>query len=188
MPQSTIYCNTVSAQLKAIIDANAPLSALWKAKYNADVVVAIDNAHMWDIAANMVDRPRAILSFADQTMRGDEGVADVMLRVYNEYECMITRQRGYTNYPGDALIGQAGTPSGGNPAQGSDYGSFYDLVEAGRDAIITTTITNDPTIEMPIYARGIQRVPYDSSLKIYGYIVKFAIGTQLTPGTVTGTS
>jgi hypothetical protein len=183
--QTTQFCNIVSRQLLALTaDANGPMTT-WANTYNGNVIVAIDTTHMWEIGSNMVDRPRAIFAFSDQVVRGSEAVADVCFRVWNEFECLVTRMKGQTVRPGTALTGPSGTPA--NPPQpGSDYGPFYDVVEAARDAILATEII-DEMVEMPVYYRGMARVPYDGSNKIYGYLLRFAIGTQLTVGSIIGT-
>lgn len=144
-----------------------------------EVLIAIDHSQMWEIAANSQDFLVVILCFESQEIRGGEEMQDVSGRVYNHFQAMVRRGRGYDQDVGTDL---AGTPPGG-ANQGSSP-PFYDLVEQVRDAIRTMDISDPtspfgPTNEAPVWFTGIEKVPYDPQVPIYGYLINFKVGTEI---------
>jgi len=144
----------------------------WAEPEGGSVSVAIDSAHMWELGAIDQESPRVILSFTEQRPRVDDPrVQDVLNRVDNFFEAMVTRGRGYEERVGDALVGLAD----GAPARMAR--PLHDLVEEAVATIQACTI-DDVDVEMPIWYRGTERVPYNPHEPIYGYIITFSIGTQ----------
>lgn len=159
---------TITEQILAVRDGLKN----WAEALGGEVVIAIDSAQMWDIAVISQDFPRVILCFDEQEVRGE--ASDVLGKVYNHFHAMVTRQRGYDQDVGTDLAGSDGANQGSSPP-------FYDLVEQARDAIRLTQITDpgDPDTEQPVWYKGTDKVPYDPDVPIYGYIIKFCIGTNI---------
>ena len=142
----------------------------WAQQTGGDVVIAIDTTQMWEVASLSQDHPCAIIAFESQEVRGEHS-SDLLGKVYNHFVALITRQRGYDENPGVDLAGVA--PMGGT--QGGSI-PFYDLVEQARDAIRNCSVQDD-TNESPVWFKGVEKVPYDPQVPIYGYIINFCIGT-----------
>jgi hypothetical protein len=156
---------TVVDQLLAIRDGLKD----WAKTLGGEVLIAMDHTSMWNVAATSQDFPNMILCFDHQEPRGAENVADVLGKVDNHFTALVSRGRGYDQDPGNDLVGSDGENQGSTPP-------FYDLVEAARDTIRQLNLS-DPTNEMPICFHGIEKVPYDPDVPIYGYLINFSIGT-----------
>lgn len=153
---------TISQQAAAI----QQVLQQWAEPKGGVASVVFDTYDMWETASKSSQKPRLLICYSGEELRGDFSVASVLHRVDRKWQVAVTRGRGFTVNRGDTLIA---------PNQNAE--PFYDSLEGVRDLIRSMTGISE---ENPLDYRSV--TPMQSGdLIIDGYIVEFTTATDIPP-------
>lgn len=146
----------------------------WIETEKGKAVVVNDMSHMWEVAFQQTQWPRALVCYMGDSLRGDFSVAAALGRSDRQWCVALVRGTGFGATRGDGLSKQVGNGR-----------AFYDQVEECRDVI---RCMRNVSVELPVDFLGIEPM---ANLEDYmsGYLIKFSTAVdlpQMTVGTMDG--
>ena len=121
-PAGLVKPPAISAQCQQIVDVLKPYAT--KSGGFADMVSNLQM--LWAQASMADDRPRILVCYNGENLRGDFSVASFNHRVDRQWIVAVTRGRGWSANRGDSLYKTVGNAD-----------PFYDVVEEVRELIRT---------------------------------------------------
>jgi hypothetical protein len=151
----------VSEQLIAIRDALSP----WAEQRSGVASVVSNLKDLWKQAELSSQKPRILICFTGQKIRGPFGRAAQSGRVDRTFNVAITRGRGFTTERGSTLTDPTGS-----------IDPFYDHLEE-----VETLIRNIPylTAEPPVDYK-FNKAMQLGTMVIDGYLIEFSTANDLT--------
>ncbi len=148
---------TIAEQLNFIADALKP----WAEETKTRIEIALDPLHVIGLISTAPGAARVILMFDGEDKRGEFEESG---RVDRKFLLVVSRGRGLTLQPGDALTQGV---AGGKP--------LYDLIEEAREMVRALRFDEAETIPNYLATR---RLTLGDNL-VDAYQIEFSIGTQL---------
>lgn len=145
----------------------------WAESSGGTVEVVFDLTELWATAYKASEKPRILICYNGELIRGDFSVAALTRRVDRQWVVAITRGRGFNNKRGQSLTD---TKNNAEP--------FYDSVETVRDYIrcaIGVSEENQRTENPASGTADFKAIrPMDNGeLIIDGYIIEFSTAADL---------
>ncbi len=132
--------------------------------------VANDAVHLWQILMTGPAKPKAIVIYDGEEIRGPFDIAAVCGRVDRIFRVIISRGRGFNQEAGKSLT--VGT-AGGRP--------MFELVEKARDIIRTIifSISEDDAERPSDFKRVRPLEPLMREMLIDAYQIEFSVGSDV---------
>lgn len=129
------------------------------------VTIASNVRDMWETAFKSSEKPRIIIAYAGEQIRGEFSVAALIHRVDRDWFVAVTRGRTFTVPRGKGLT---------ESVQNAE--AFYDVVEAVRDLIRTSVSITE---ELQPDFKAIRPMDLGNGLVVDGYVIEFSTANDL---------
>lgn len=138
--------------------------ANWAQQDGGTAFIASDPSHMWKMAYAAADKPRVIICYMGEDVRGGFQTGAFTHRVDRKYNVVVTRGRGFNAERGDSLTQERGNAR-----------PLFNLFEEARDIIRSIVGLSQ---ELPIDYLGAHNFSAGEII-MDAYVIDFSIAVDL---------